>query len=53
MSHKQIAWELGIRYFTVTTHVRNLFAKLGVSGRVKALNAVARRADVRSPGHGS
>ncbi len=44
LSHKQIAWELGIRYFTVTTHARNLFAKLGVSGRVEALNAVARRA---------
>jgi DNA-binding CsgD family transcriptional regulator len=48
LSHKQIAWELGIRYFTVTTHTRNLFAKLGVSGRMEALNAVTRRADARS-----
>lgn len=53
LSHKQIAWELGIRYFTVTTHARNLFAKLGVSGRVEALNAVARRADARSRDHTS
>ena len=45
LSHQQIAWELGTRYFTVTTHTRNLFAKPGVSGRMEALNAVARRAD--------
>jgi len=50
MSHKQIAWELGIRYFTVTTHARNLFAKLGVSGRMEALAAVAQRADERARG---
>lgn len=50
LSHKQIAWELGIRYFTVTTHARNLFAKLGVSGRMEALNTVARRTHARSRG---
>ncbi|MBN1210219.1 MAG: hypothetical protein JXB05_35535 [Myxococcaceae bacterium] len=30
-SHKEVAAELGIAYFTVTTHVRNLFSKLGVN----------------------
>jgi DNA-binding CsgD family transcriptional regulator len=47
-SHKQIACDLGIRYFTVTTHARNLFAKLGVSGRTEALAAVAQRAEERA-----
>lgn len=50
MSHKQIASELGIRYFTVTTHARNIFAKLGVSGRMEALAAVTQRAEERTRG---
>ncbi|MFL5359270.1 response regulator transcription factor [Archangium sp.] len=41
-SHKEVAAELGVAYFTVTTHVRNLFLKLGVNNRVDAINAVRR-----------
>lgn len=41
-SHKEVAAELGVAYFTVTTHVRNLFAKLGVKNRIDAINAVKR-----------
>ncbi|MCY1076011.1 response regulator transcription factor [Archangium lansingense] len=41
-SHKEVATELGVAYFTVTTHVRNLFLKLGVNNRIDALNAVRR-----------
>ena len=41
-SHKEVAADLGVAYFTVTTHVRNLFSKLGVNNRVDAINAVRR-----------
>ncbi len=40
LSHKEIAAELGLSYFTVTTHVRNLFSKLSAKSRVEALNAI-------------
>jgi DNA-binding CsgD family transcriptional regulator len=43
LSHKQVAATLGVSYHTVTTHVRAVFAKLKVRGRVGALNALRAR----------
>lgn len=37
-SHKQTAADLGLSYHTVTTHVRSVFAKLGVRTRMDAIN---------------
>jgi DNA-binding CsgD family transcriptional regulator/GAF domain-containing protein len=43
LGHKQAAAALGVSYHTVTTHARNLFAKLRVTNRVDAINSVRRR----------
>ncbi|MGL6097385.1 MAG: helix-turn-helix transcriptional regulator [Fimbriiglobus sp.] len=43
LGHKQAAAALGVSYHTVTTHARNVFAKLRVTNRVDAINAVRRR----------
>lgn len=47
MSNKEIAFALEISENTVKTHLRNIFAKLGVSDRVTAVTTAIRRGLVR------
>ena len=41
--NKQIAWQLAISEDTVKTHMKSIFAKLGVSDRTHAVTLAARR----------
>lgn len=45
-TNKAIAAELGISVYTVSSHLRRLFAKLDVVTRAGAVGAIARRTDV-------
>ena len=44
-TNKAIAAELGISVYTVSSHLRRLFAKLDVVTRAGAVGAIARRTD--------
>ncbi len=41
-SSKEIAEKLGIRYYTVTTHIKNIYHKLQVNSRTEALHEAIR-----------
>lgn len=45
-TNKAIAAELGISVYTVSSHLRRLYAKLDVVTRAGAVGAIARRTDV-------
>ncbi|HET7842159.1 MAG TPA: response regulator transcription factor [Terriglobia bacterium] len=46
-SNKEIAVALGIAEGTVKTHITNVFKKLGVSGRLEAVNVAIKRGFIR------
>ncbi len=43
LANKEVAWELGVAEDTVKTHLKNIFAKLGVSDRTLAVTTAMRR----------
>jgi DNA-binding CsgD family transcriptional regulator len=52
LTHREIAWRLGIRAKTVRNHLTNLYDKLGIHGRAQAvLQAI--RLGLIDPGGGS
>jgi len=52
-SNKEIADDLSISPFTVKTHLRNIFAKLGVSTRTEALHVALQQGLLVVPGQGA
>lgn len=49
-SNKEIAEELSISHYTVKTHLRNIFAKLGVSSRTEAITVAMEQGVLSVPG---
>ena len=45
LSNRQIAERLGLRFYSVTTHVKNIYGKLGVNRRTNAVAKILRAAD--------
>ncbi len=43
LANKEVAWELGVAEDTIKTHLKNIFAKLGVSDRTLAVTTAMRR----------
>ncbi|AQR75716.1 response regulator transcription factor [Sphingomonas sp. LM7] len=43
LANKEIAWELGLAEDTIKTHLKNVFAKLGVADRTLAVTTAMRR----------
>jgi len=43
LSDKEIAWRLGIEISTVRTHLKRIFAKLGIRRRGSIANLLAQR----------
>ena len=44
LSNRQIADRLGLRFYTVTTHVKNIYGKLGVNRRTNAVTKILQAA---------
>jgi DNA-binding NarL/FixJ family response regulator len=49
LANKEIAWKLGLAEDTIKTHLKNVFAKLGVADRTLAVITAMRRGILSSP----